>query len=60
MTDNPLTSRQELAVWWWGLTEPERAAIRRQFIEKLDTDPVFLSQVRKLLHDEQTRVEEHT
>lgn len=44
-----MTPRQRLAAYWWGLTERERAAIREQFIRKMQTDPIFLSQVRRVM-----------
>ena len=44
-----MTPLQKLAVWWWGLEEREREAIRNQFMERVRTDPVFYMQVRRLL-----------
>jgi hypothetical protein len=43
----------KLASWWWSLTPKERENIRKQFMEKFHTDPVFNSQVRKLLWKQQ-------
>jgi len=43
------TPRQKLAHWWWGLSEKERQAIRRQVLRRAQTDPVFSTQCRRLL-----------
>jgi hypothetical protein len=43
----------KLSAWWWSLTPRERKNIRNQFMEKYHTDPVFHSQVRKLLWKQQ-------
>lgn len=41
--------RAKLAAWWWSLSDDERQKIRAGFRRRLETDPVFLSQVRKLI-----------
>ena len=42
-------TRAELAAWWWNLTPEEREKKRKAFMDRFNTDPVFHSQVRKLL-----------
>ena len=49
----PTGSRAELAEWWWSLTEEQRVAKRKAFMHKYHTDPVFLSQVRRLIWEEE-------
>ena len=53
-----MTPREKLALWWWGLPEKERAAIREQVVRRFHTDPVFHTQVRKAQRDEQDAIDQ--
>lgn len=47
-----LDQLEDLARWWWGLTNDEREIKRAEFIQKMQDDPEFASAVVRLLREE--------